>query len=122
MQNYFLGADADPARSLDARKHRRIPFLAQGKVLLRPQPIVVTIRNLSFSGLRFECAARFDLGKPITLLVSGELDGRPFDETVEGRVMAIRRGAGEHAYGLQFTTLLSPERQPHLTALLSQHV
>lgn len=62
MQNYFLGADADPARSLDARKHRRIPFLAQGKVLLRPQPIVVTIRNLSRLGLRFECAARFDLG------------------------------------------------------------
>jgi hypothetical protein len=62
------------------------------------------------------------LGKPITLLISGKVDGRPFDETVEGRVMAIRRGAGEHAYGLQFTTLLSTERQPHLTALLSRHV
>lgn len=122
MQNYFLGADADPAHSLDARKHRRILFLAQGKILLRPQPIAVTIRNLSRSGLCFECAARFDLGKPITLLISAKVEGQPFDETVEGRVMAIRRGTGEHAYGLQFTTLLSPQRQPHLTALLSQHV
>jgi hypothetical protein len=46
-KTYFPGADADPAHPLDARKHRRIPFLAQGKILSGPQPIVVTIRNLS---------------------------------------------------------------------------
>ena len=118
MQNYFIGAEGDQG-SLDARKRRRIPFFCKGKIVSENRTVEVTIQNLSLSGLRFQCAAPFDLGKRITLMVLGEEKGAPFQEKVSGRITAVNRGAGEPSYGLEFEATLTPDRQPHLSASLS---
>ena len=120
MQNFFIGMDGPDSPSLDQRKQPRIAFSGKGSVVFGPRPIEITISNISLSGLLFHAKEQFDLGKLLTLRIIGEEEGKPFEEKVSGRVVAVHRGNGSHSYGLQFLALLAAERQPCLFAKIQR--
>lgn len=120
MQNFFIGMDSPDAPSLDQRKQLRIAFSGKGSVVFGPRPIEITISNISLSGLLFHARERFDLGKLLTLRIIGDEGGKPFEEKVTGRIVAVHRGDGSHSYGLQFLALLAAERQPCLFAKIQR--
>jgi hypothetical protein len=120
MQNFFIGMEGPDASSLDQRKQPRIAFSGKGSVVFGPRPTGITISNISLSGLLFHAKERFDLGKQLTIRVNGEEGGKPFEEQVAGRIVAVHRGNDSHSYGLQFLAQLNAERQPCLFAKIQR--
>lgn len=114
MQNFFIGMEGPDAPSLDQRKQPRIAFSGKGSVIFGPRPIEISIGNISLSGLLFHTKERFDLGKLLTLRITGEEEEKPFEEQVSGRIVAVHRSDSSHSYGLQFLALLTAEKHPSL--------
>lgn len=120
MQNFFIGMDTPDAPSLDQRKQPRIAFAGKGIITSGARPIEITVSNISLSGVLFHTKERFDLGKQLNLKIKGEENGKPFEEQLAGRVVAIHRGEQTHSYGLQFVAHLTAERQPCLFAKIGR--
>jgi hypothetical protein len=105
---------------MDQRKHPRVPFFGTAKISTESKPIEVTISNMSQGGVLLHSNKPFELGKEMTVQISGTYRGKTFQEKVFGRVVAVHRGPVGNSYGLQFSTYLDPERQPSLCSWLNR--
>jgi hypothetical protein len=105
---------------MDQRKHPRIPFFGTAKISTETKPVEVTVSNMSLGGVLLHSDKPFELGKEMTVHITGTYRGKKFQEKVFGRVVAVHRGAVGNSYGLQFSIYLDSERQPCLFAWVNR--
>lgn len=105
---------------MDQRKHPRVPFFGTAKISTEKKPIEVTISNMSQGGVLLHSNKPFELGKELTVQISGTYRGKTFQEKVFGRVVAVHRGPVGNSYGLQFSMYIDADRQPNLSAWLNR--
>ncbi|MFQ5587814.1 MAG: PilZ domain-containing protein [Nitrospiria bacterium] len=107
---------------VDKRKHIRVPFSAKARLSAEDtEPVDVAISNLSFGGLLFHTAAVFELGKMVSIHVSGKFKENAFKERVTGRIVAVHRGVAGNSFGIRFITYLTPEKEPALHDWVDSH-
>lgn len=104
---------------MDKRQHLRVPFHGKAKVSTEARSVEVTISNMSLGGLLLHTKKRFDLGKEVTVHISGTHRGKSFREKVFGRIVVTHRSPDGNAYGLQFSSYLDRQQQPALFSWLS---
>lgn len=105
---------------MEKRQHPRVPFSGQAKIATGGRSVAVKISNMSLGGLLLHSNKPFDLGKELVIRVNGTYKGKPFEEKVNGRIVAIHRNSAGSSYGLQFGSYLDPDHQPCLSALVSK--
>ncbi len=107
---------------MDKRKHVRVPFAGKAKLSIENcKPVDVTISNMSLAGLLFHSSKDFDLGKLITVQVSGVFREKSFKEMVSGRIVTVHRGPVGNSFGLQFLAHLTEERSPSLVGWIDDY-
>lgn len=107
---------------VDKRQHIRVPF--SGKARLSAEdttPVDVTISNMSLGGLLFHTASVFDLGKRVTIHISGVFEEKTFREMVTGKIVAVHRGPAGNSFGIRFLSYLNEEKSPCLYGWVDSH-
>jgi len=106
---------------MNKRQHVRVPFFGKASVMIEGLPLEVTISNLSMGGLLLHTSRSFDLGSELSTRLSGKLVGVLFEETVDGRVVAVHKGPAGNSYGIRFKEYLDQARQPSLYSWVNNH-
>ncbi len=107
---------------VDKRQHIRVPFSAKAKLSTEDTiPVDVTVSNMSFGGLLFHTTAVFELGKMVTINISGKFKEKAFKERTIGRIVAVHRGPAGNSFGVRFIGYLSPEKEPALYNWVDGH-
>ncbi len=107
---------------VDKRQHIRVPFSAKARLSSEDIiPADVTISNLSFGGLLFHTTSVFELGKMVTIHVSGKFKNISFKERVVGKIVAVHRGPAGNSFGVRFIAYLDPEKEPSLYQWVENH-
>ena len=107
---------------VDKRQHIRVPFSGKARLSSEDEtPVHVTISNMSLGGLLFHTSHVFDLGKLVTIQISGTFQDKTFQERVTGKVVAVHRGPAGNSFGIRFLSYLNPEREPSLWAWVDSH-
>lgn len=107
---------------VNKRQHIRVPFSAQARLSAEDTtPADVTISNMSFGGLLFHTTDVFELGKIVSIHISGKFQETPFKERVTGRIVAVHRGPAGNSFGIRFIAYLSPEKEPSLYGWVDSH-
>ncbi|HIE64722.1 MAG: PilZ domain-containing protein [Nitrospira sp.] len=104
---------------MDKRQHYRVPFTGKAKVSTETRSVEVTISNMSLGGLLLHAKKRFDLGKELTVKISGTHRGKSFREIVLGKIVVTHLSPDGNAYGLQFLDYIDQEQQPSLYSWVS---
>ena len=85
------------------------------------EEVDVTISNMSLGGLLFHTSKAFELGTHMTIVLRGVFQEKPFEETVQGRIVTVHRGPAGNSFGVRFITYLEPDEQPSLHAWVESH-
>ena len=104
----------------DKRRHPRVPLTSSANILVGDNAMKVTIGNISLGGVRFHSDQQFELGEITSIVLRGVSYGKPFKESVLGKIVTISRKESGNSYGLQFSTYLISEKQPFLTAFVNR--
>lgn len=107
---------------MDKRRHVRVPFAGKARLSTEDiEPTSVTISNMSLAGLLFHTSQAFDLGKMITIQITGTFNEKTFKERVVGNIVAIHRGPAGNSFGIRFLTFLCEEKEPSLFGWVDSH-
>jgi hypothetical protein len=104
----------------DKRSHPRVPLETTANLIAGNSTVVVTIENISVSGVMFHSDCQIKLGEIVSIVFQGVLKENLFEESVLGRIVTTSRKESGNTYGLQFSTFLAPEDQPCLSDFVNK--
>jgi len=107
---------------VDKRQHIRVPFTGKARLSTEDTtPVDVTISNMSLGGLLFHTSSLFDLGKHVTIHISGVFEEKTFREMVTGKIVTAHRGPAGNSFGIRFLSYLTEEKSPCLFGWVDSH-